>query len=68
MGRGSTGNPHDKVYELRSRAIAASRLTVRVDPKAPARHAFLEPASEVMLETYEQALGDTRTDWSSVWP
>jgi hypothetical protein len=68
MGRGSTGKPEDHVYELRAGSIPASRLTVRLDPEALKRHAFLEPAVEVKLEAYEKALSDTRDDWSRVWP
>ncbi len=68
MGRGSTGKPEDRVYELRSSSIPASRLSLRLDPQAPELHAFMEPAVAVELESYEQALGGTRKDWRRVWP
>ena len=68
MGRGSTGRPEDRVYELPASSIPASVLTVRLDPEAPELHAFVEPSVEVELEVYEKALSDTRNDWSQVWP
>jgi hypothetical protein len=68
MLRGSTGHPLDRVYAVASTSIPETSLRVRADPRAPTKHAFIEPAAPVRLSGYEEALAGTRPLWTQVWP
>lgn len=68
MKRGSAGNINDRMYTLTDASLPADKLRVRVDPQAPQRHAFVEPAAIIELAGYENHLADTRNDWRQVWP
>jgi hypothetical protein len=65
MGRGSTGPAIDWVFSL---SQVSNDLTVRPDPDRPTKHAFIEPAEIVPLETYETSIARTRPDWRRAWP
>ena len=43
-------------------------LTVRPDPDHPTKHAFIEPAEIVPLETYETSIAKMRPGWRKAWP
>ena len=68
MARGSTGPANDRIYEVYEEAIVERRLLLRPDPKAPTRHAFVEPATQMPFEAYELELVSTRPAWRQVWP
>jgi hypothetical protein len=54
-----------EVYELETDDLPAD-LRLRLDPRGPERHAYIEPAREVGFEAYQQALHSTRTLWRVV--
>jgi hypothetical protein len=47
-------------------AVIAAPLGVRLDPKHPERHAFVEPAMMMTVDEYQAALCSTRAFWSEV--
>ena len=53
------------VFELSAAAIGPP-LGVRLDPKHPERHAFLEPLNELTIHEYQDALCSTRPSWREV--
>lgn len=59
------GERRYEVYELDTDDLP-NDLRVRVDPRGPERHAFIEPAREMSFEAYQQALHSTRTLWQRV--
>ena len=65
MERGSTGPAFDQVFALVSIQVG---LAVRLDPDRPTKHAYVEPASVVPLEAFEDSIADTRPEWKRVWP
>lgn len=68
MGRGSTGPRLDQVFAIAPQILPAKDLSLRADPLAPQVHAFIEPASRVAIERYEERLAETRIAWTKVWP
>lgn len=54
-----------EVYELETDDLPDS-LQARVDPAGPERHVFIEPAWEMSIEDYQQALQATRDLWRPV--
>lgn len=65
---GSTGRADDYMYAAAGTSIPAEKLSVRLDPNRPDKHAFVEPAVPVNLLTYEADLASTRNGWRLVWP
>lgn len=63
LGRGSTGPIDDRIFSITGSAVVECDLTVRPDPAASDRHAFVEPARTTSLERYELALASTRLLW-----
>ena len=62
-------HPHEGILGPRSVAWRlGSDLAVRSDPKAPERHAFIEPARPLHILEYREALERTRPHWRQVWP
>ncbi len=61
--RGGTGK--DPVWNLRSDQLGRS-LTYRPDPANPEAHGFIEPAVQMTLDAYRQALEATRVAWRRV--
>jgi hypothetical protein len=53
---------------IEEESIVRGRLTLRPDPRASGRHAFVEPAAPMALEEYERELAATRPDWRHAWP
>jgi len=53
------------VFQLDFAALAPP-LGVRLDPKHPERHAFVEPVSMMTVNEYQAALCSTRALWSEV--
>jgi hypothetical protein len=53
------------VFELDC-AVIPPLLGVRLDPKHPERHAFVEPVSTMTVNEYQAALCATRAYWSEV--
>ncbi len=53
------------VFALDFAAIGAL-LGVRLDPKHPERHAFVEPAMMMTVDEYQAALCSTRASWREV--
>lgn len=68
MRRGSAGKPDDYIYSLIETSIPVDKLSVRLDPIDPEKHAFVEPAAFVELPRYEADLASTKYDWRIVWP
>jgi hypothetical protein len=53
------------VFQLEFAALAPP-LGVRLDPKHPERHAFVEPVSTMALNEYQAALCSTQALWREV--
>ena len=68
MGRGSSGPADDRVYAIEEMALRSQPLDVRVDPNAPAVHAFVEPSMRMPLARYDTSLENTRISWGQAWP
>jgi hypothetical protein len=68
MGRGSTGPIMDHVFSVGPESLHDNDLTARRDPKAPAIHAWIEPARKALLEHFERSLAATRSSWTRAWP
>ena len=41
----------------------SDKLVLRPDPEDPARHGFVEPKGEMSIDTYQDALAETREHW-----
>ena len=67
---GGTGK--DPVWELDLLAENSNnplrKLAYRADPKDPERHGFIEPASRMLFEEYQQALHETYDAWEPSRP
>jgi hypothetical protein len=68
MGRGSAGRSDDRMYALAETEIPPDKLKVRLDPRYPEKHAFVEPADRIELVGYERNLAGTGKSWKQVWP
>jgi hypothetical protein len=68
MRMGSTGKSDDYMYSVSGTSIPVDKLSVRLDPNRPEKHAFVEPAISVDLSRYETDLASTRNDWRVEWP
>jgi hypothetical protein len=66
-GRGSTGKLGDYVYAVASFSLPADKLTVRLDPDRPQKHAFVEPAAWVHVTECEANLASTGSEWRLAW-
>ena len=58
-------DPSYEVYELDTDELP-DELQHRNDPYGPTRHGFIEPAREMSLEEYQEALYSTRELWRRV--
>ena len=56
------GIGRDPVFVVLENALGRS-LSFRPDPKNPAIHGFVEPACRQHIESYREALCETRTRW-----
>ena len=58
----------DRVWRYGGGRWAAGLLTeviaLRLDPRNPDVHGFVEPASEMSVTVFESALAATRSDWA----
>jgi hypothetical protein len=68
MRMGSTGKSYDYMYSVAGTSIPVDKLSVRLDPNRPEKHAFVEPAISIDLSGYETDLASTRNDWRVEWP
>jgi hypothetical protein len=68
MHMGSTGNKNTRMYAIVDSDLPADRLRVRLDPKKPQIHAFVEPAVTIELAKYERDVANTQSKWRQVWP
>lgn len=59
------GESTDPVFEIDTGELPPA-LLYRSDPKAPDKHGFIEPASEMPFEEYQRALQETRALWRLV--
>lgn len=67
LGRGSTGRDEDVVFAIVETAIEGD-LVARPDPRAPDRHAFVEPSRRMLLSAYVARLRETRGVWKAAEP
>ena len=68
MGRGATGLAQDWVFGINNGALDDAALKARLDPGNPARHAFVEPLTNITLHAHTSALATTQTAWRRAWP
>jgi hypothetical protein len=57
------GYGEDPVWVMESDDLP-ERLTLRRDPRAKSRHAFVEPIEPMTLAAYQEALAVTRSFWT----
>jgi hypothetical protein len=66
------GTGRDPVWELDLLAENPDnplrKLTYRADPKNPEHHGFIEPATRMSFEEYQQALHETHDAWDPSRP
>ena len=68
LGLGSTGPDSDRVYVIAQSAIENHGLRVRLDPKVPEVHGFIEPSNTEPTEAYLKRVAATRSDWRNGEP
>ncbi len=56
------GYGKDPAWEIREEQLG-SDLLLRLDPREPGEHGFVEPSSVVLLDAYQQALCSTAPGW-----
>ena len=46
-----------------SEGVVSDHLRFRPDPAKPLKHGFIEPAQDMLVATYQDALAETRDQW-----